>query len=146
MPTALLLDLLSYDWIQALPISCRNSPQAIANLLRKTDCHDVLISGGSAISSLLEAAHGELLADPSPHAINAIEPPSAGLLYPHLCAGEGVDVEDRASVPTYPIPSDVDNLDAVRLYIHSSGTTSLPKAIAIDERYLRYMGSSPSES
>lgn len=85
------------------------------------------------------------MAAPPGHAVNVIELPSADLLYPHLGAGSGADANIRSSVPAYPIPTDINDLDAIRFYLHSSGTTSLPKPIPIDERYLRYMGSSPCE-
>lgn len=116
----------------------------MANLLRKTDCHDMILGGGSAISSLFAETQAELVADASAHVVDVIELPSAQLLYPNL--DSGVDEHDRTSVLTYPIPADVNDLDAIRFYIHSSGTTSLPKPIPIDERHLRHIGSSPGES
>lgn len=89
----------------------------------------------------MEEAQTEL--NSTHHLTNVIEMPSALALYPAL--DTSASVNQAASVDIYPVPPDCDSLDATRMYIHSSGTTSLPKPIPLDERYMRYMGSSPSE-
>lgn len=88
--------------------------------------------------SLLADAEAELSA--SGHTINIIEMPQAEALFPHLDPNPNRDIKQELSIETYPVPSDVESLDAIRFYIHSSGTTSLPKPIPVDERNLRYLG------
>lgn len=127
--------------LQSFPISHRNSAAAVANLLKKTGCHEVIVGGGSAVTSLLAEAEAELKI--SNHTINVIELPPVEALYPHLCANDNTSV--AKPVPSYPHPKNAESLDAIRFYIHSSGTTSLPKPIPIDERYLHYFKSSNCE-
>lgn len=62
--------------------------------------------------------------------------PTLKQLYPNL----GEAAFDPA-FKEYPLPFDTHlQLESPRLYLHSSGSTSLPKAILINEQYLRYMG------
>ncbi|KAF8320368.1 acetyl-CoA synthetase-like protein [Clavulina sp. PMI_390] len=117
-----------------LPISQRNSPAAVANLLLKTNCHDVIVGGGSAVHSLLEETGAQMTHDAPSHHLNIIPVPAAAELYPHL----GNTTKNIEPMKDYPPPANTDDLDALRCYIHSSGTTSLPKPIPITERYLRY--------
>ncbi|KAF8320374.1 acetyl-CoA synthetase-like protein, partial [Clavulina sp. PMI_390] len=118
----------------AMPISQRNSPNAVVNLLRKTDCHDVIVGGGSAVHTLFEETRS-LIADEAPgHSLNTIPVPSATRLFPHL----GTIADDVEVLKDYPLPADSDELEALRYYIHSSGTTSLPKPIPLTEKYVRY--------
>lgn len=130
---------------QPFPISPRNTPEAIANLLSKTGCHDLVVSHVPSIDLLVERTL-ELLSKQS-HSVHIQTVPSFNQLYPTLGSIKG-DVE---AVEPYPIPSDVDSLEAVRIYFHSSGTTSLPKPIPINEEYFRFTcyhstGKNPSRS
>lgn len=101
----------------------------------------MIVGGGSAILSLLAEAQVEL--DASGHSINVIELPSADTLFPHLRTDSSVKEYTPASA--YPVSAVTDSLDVVRFYIHSSGTTSLPKPIPVDERNLRYLARSPGK-
>ncbi|KAF8320371.1 acetyl-CoA synthetase-like protein [Clavulina sp. PMI_390] len=123
----------------ALPISQRNSPEAVVNLLRRTDCHNVMVGGGSAVHSLLDEAKAYLARDAPGYLLNIIQVPSAAKLYPHL----GTMADSANSPQDYPLPTNVDDLTALRCYIHSSGTTSLPKPIPITEKQLRYANKVP---
>lgn len=61
--------------------------------------------------------------------------PTLKQLYPNF--GKGGDL---SAFTAYPLPpTEFLQLDSPRIYLHSSGSTSLPKAILINEQYLRYM-------
>ncbi|KAF8312105.1 acetyl-CoA synthetase-like protein [Clavulina sp. PMI_390] len=119
------------------PISPRNSAEAIAHLLKATDCHDVVINGGPAILSLLHAARA-LIPNPESFPLEYIPLPSAAAFFPHLFKGSS-----QSPPPHYPLPADPDDQEAIRLWIHSSGTTSLPKAIPATEQYVRFLINAP---
>ncbi|KAF8311712.1 acetyl-CoA synthetase-like protein [Clavulina sp. PMI_390] len=123
----------------ALPISHRNSAAAVVNLLRKTNCHDIIVGGGSAVHELLEAAKTQLAHDIPGYQLGVIPVPLVTKLYPHL----GPTAVMSESMKEYPMPSDADDVNAIRCYIHSSGTTSLPKPIPITEKYLRHITEIP---
>ncbi|KAJ6617595.1 hypothetical protein B0H10DRAFT_2033150 [Mycena sp. CBHHK59/15] len=93
------------------PISPRNSPAAIVNLLRKTSCHR-LVATCVTLDSLLAALHlfsRSILTWEAKHRI-AFEP-----------------YADDASCPS---------LDGICMYLHSSGSTGFPKAIPETHRAL----------
>lgn len=117
---------------QAIPISNRNSTAAVVNLLRKTDCHHIIV-GGTAVAPLVENTRAEL--DRDGFNINIVDVPAATYLFPSLGSAPVTEVSGASAA--YPVPVGANSLDAVRMYIHSSGTTSLPKPIPLTERYMR---------
>lgn len=109
------------------------------NLLRKTSCHDVIF-GGASVRPLLEETLNELQG--TSHKVDVIHVPDADQLFPIL--GKYAE-RPKELVSHYPKPANLHSLDNVRVYMHSSGTTSLPKPIPLDERYMRFIGNCPSK-
>lgn len=109
------------------------------NLLRKTDCHDIVF-GGASVRPLLEETLNEL--QRTSHSADIINIPDAVQLFPVL--GKPAETREESVAP-YPTPANLHSLDDVRVYMHSSGTTSLPKPIPLDERYMRFIGNCPSK-
>ncbi|KAF7360648.1 General substrate transporter [Mycena venus] len=93
------------------PISPRNSPAAVVNLLRKTSCHRI-VSTCVTLDALLEV-------------------PSVSQVYPNL----GAESADCTFEP-YLASANRPELDDVCLYLHSSGSTGFPKAIPETHRVL----------
>ncbi|KAJ7054635.1 putative aminoadipate reductase [Mycena amicta] len=108
------------------PISPRNSPAAIINLLRKTSCHRVLATCVT-LDALLRQIRQEI--EPE-YALVIEEVPSLAQIYPNLGRESAMDSSPPAT--TWPRPS----LDDVCLYLHSSGSTGMPKAIPETHRGL----------
>ncbi|KAJ7246827.1 acetyl-CoA synthetase-like protein [Mycena haematopus] len=105
------------------PISPRNSPTAVVNLLRKTGCHR-MVSTCTTLDALLVGVKEELLQTDPTYALTILEAPALGQVYPNL----GTETADSAFDP-YPTSTYRPEWDAVGLYLHSSGSTGLPKAI-----------------
>ncbi|KAJ7194340.1 putative aminoadipate reductase [Mycena pura] len=105
-----------------LPISPRNSSAAILNLLRTTSCHRVLATRVT-LAPLLAALHEEIQQHDAEFALRIEEIPSLSQVYPNL----GNEMLDSAFQP-YPA-AEPPSLDSVCLYLHSSGSTGMPKAI-----------------
>ncbi|KAJ7827451.1 hypothetical protein B0H13DRAFT_2241007 [Mycena leptocephala] len=100
------------------PISPRNSPAAIVHLLRTTSCHRVI-----STCITLEPLEGLSLLE----------------VYPNL----GVEMPNCPFEP-YRAPTNFPALDDVCLYLHSSGSTGLPKAIPQTHRALIEQSSFPA--
>ncbi|KAJ7255805.1 hypothetical protein B0H12DRAFT_1202107 [Mycena haematopus] len=112
------------------PISPRNSPAAVLHLLRKTDCHR-LIATRTTLSPLLAGLQDELARiDPDFH-LSITEVPSIAQIYPKL----GSETADYDFEP-YPSHMAVFELDDICLYLHSSGSTGLPKPVAHTHRII----------
>ncbi|KAF7297405.1 General substrate transporter [Mycena indigotica] len=109
------------------PISPRNSPAAIVNLLRKTSCRR-LVSTCVTLAPLLRQINDEL---ESEYGLVVEEMPLLSLIYPHL----GHETEQH-EFEEYPRPQKTPSLDDVCLYLHSSGSTGMPKAIPETHRGL----------
>ncbi|TFK33793.1 hypothetical protein BDQ12DRAFT_727427 [Crucibulum laeve] len=106
---------------QPFPISHRNPPPAIVHLLRETDCHRVL-STSMAFRSLIESVKSELgTSDNYSLTIETI--PDLEHVYPKL-GTECADASVQVAKGYYRR-----KLSDVALYLHSSGSTGLPKAI-----------------
>lgn len=103
------------------PISPRNSVPAIANLLKKTNCHHV-VTNLTTLGPLVAAAATQLKAED--HEVSIDDIPSLQTAFPLLSNEKQEDPFQE-----YPEPEHFDVND-VALYLHSSGTTSLPKPIA----------------
>ena len=90
-------------------------------MLQKISCHCVLTTHASA--SLLLAGITSLIPTDFPLSIEEI--PTLAQCYPYL----GRETYNDTFVP-YPALQKPQDMDAVILYLHSSGTTGLPKPIA----------------
>ncbi|KAG6827401.1 putative NRPS-like protein biosynthetic cluster [Tricholoma furcatifolium] len=105
------------------PISPRNSPGAIVNLLQKTSCCRI-ITTNITLKSLIDAVR--IKVENTPLAGLLIEEaPSLATAYPNLGHETIDDPFER-----YPNPDRRPFKDAVCIYLHSSGSTGLPKAVA----------------
>ncbi|KAJ7899903.1 putative aminoadipate reductase [Mycena leptocephala] len=112
------------------PISPRNSPAAVVRLLRKTSCHRLVstcVTLAPLIAGLLQALRQE---DPK-FSLKVEEIPSLMQVYPNLGA------ETQASpFESYVARTARPSLDAIAMYLHSSGSTGFPKAIPQTHRNL----------
>ncbi|RDB20216.1 Non-canonical non-ribosomal peptide synthetase FUB8 [Hypsizygus marmoreus] len=107
------------------PISHRNTPAAIVNLLQKSSCHRILSTTGT-LQALLDGVKAHLAdVEPEFHA-DVEEIPSVVDVYPSL--GHHDAVKDD-SFRRYPDPAIRPSIDSVCCYTHSSGSTGFPKAI-----------------
>ncbi|KAJ7489600.1 putative aminoadipate reductase [Mycena latifolia] len=106
------------------PISPRNSPGAIVEMLRKTDCHRV-IGTRVTLDSLFSAIQKELAqADPG-YLLRIEEIPPLSHIFPNL----GAERAECAFEP-YPAFKTVPAFEDTCLYLHSSGSSGTPKVIA----------------
>ncbi|KAJ7153103.1 putative aminoadipate reductase [Mycena crocata] len=119
------------------PISPRNSPAAIVHLLRATLCRRIISTCVTLEPLLVGIKQAFAQAEPD-FSLRIDEVPSLSQVYPNL----GVEA---ASCPFEPyMPSiNVPALDDVCVYLHSSGSTGLPKAIPQTHRALIEQSSFP---
>ncbi|KAF7341016.1 Acetyl-CoA synthetase-like protein [Mycena sanguinolenta] len=108
------------------PISTRNSAAAIFHLLADTDSHRLLRTKGS-----LDHLVDTVATDNAAYELSIEEVLLLGQIYPHL----GHETPQQPFVP-YPSPLTSASLDDVAMYLHSSGSTGLPKAIPQTHRNL----------
>ncbi|KIK57239.1 hypothetical protein GYMLUDRAFT_247199 [Collybiopsis luxurians FD-317 M1] len=115
------------------PISPRNSPIAIFNLLKKTSAKKLVVTE-TTLSNVLQGLQTELkAADPSYKADSSriIEAPSLQEIYPKL--GEETVSDSFTPIPAVPTPED----HTMAICLHSSGSTGLPKPIGLTHRILK---------
>ncbi|KAJ7828944.1 hypothetical protein B0H14DRAFT_3873194 [Mycena olivaceomarginata] len=118
---AILVGLMTANFIP-FPISPRNSPSAIFQLLRNSSCHHI-IATRVTLSPLLARLQKHLAE--VDFALDIQEVPSFQEIYPNI----GAETPDHAFQP-YPKPQISANFNDVFMYIHSSGSTGFPKAVA----------------
>ncbi|KAI6017886.1 putative aminoadipate reductase, partial [Pisolithus marmoratus] len=107
-----------------LVMSPRNSPAAIVNLLKKTNCHRLISTQGS-LGSLISGIKEEIAAPgDKPYDLQINEPPTLATVYPYMS-------EETVNSPFAPYPKGEINNDDVMFYMHSSGSTGFPKPIPI---------------
>ncbi|PIL27263.1 hypothetical protein GSI_10408 [Ganoderma sinense ZZ0214-1] len=109
-------------------VSGRNVPAAVADMLRKTGCRDLIVSPDSTIQALSEAVREEV-EGVSLHTI----PPFADL-YP----SDGAESAEAAG----DLP-DKYNEEELALILHSSGSTNHPKPIRWTHKRLMSMAVAP---
>ncbi|KAJ6472500.1 putative aminoadipate reductase [Mycena sanguinolenta] len=112
------------------PISPRNSPTAVVNLLKKTGCHR-MVSTCVTLDALLVGVKEELQQTDPDFALSILEAPPLSQIYPHL----GTETAECA-FESYPTSTYRPEWNAIGLYLHSSGSTGLPKAIPETNRIL----------
>ncbi|KAJ7855599.1 hypothetical protein B0H14DRAFT_3645801 [Mycena olivaceomarginata] len=108
----------------------RTSTPAIIHLLRTAGAHRLLTTKLS-LGSVVDTLSAELSAADLPYDLSIDEIPLLGQLYPHL----GEETSRDPFVP-YPSPTVRTPLDDVVMYLHSSGSTGLPKCIPETHRTL----------
>ncbi|KIY70430.1 NRPS-like enzyme, partial [Cylindrobasidium torrendii FP15055 ss-10] len=108
------------------PISQRNSPAAVAHLLRETKATALYVSRDPGMQELAHLALKELEAEMT---VTLLVMPTFDELYRPLREAPPLDV------PQY-------DLDTTGLIMHSSGTTRFPSPIRLSQRYLLFLGSS----
>ncbi|KAJ7157427.1 putative aminoadipate reductase [Mycena filopes] len=111
-------------------ISHRNSAAAIFHLFSISKSHRLLTTKGS-LGNLVDTLSADASAENPPYDLTIEEIPLLGQLYPHL----GHENTQDSFVP-YPSPTSKTPLDAVAMYLHSSGSTGLPKCIPETHRNL----------
>ena len=117
----------------ALALSNRNSVPAVVDLLKKTDCHYIIYSSTSIqLTQTVKAVKDEL--SKQGFELNLVESPSINLLFPKL--GNERE-EDLFNVQLKPLPSKFEDDNKVVIILHSSGTSSFPKPIAITNKSVR---------
>ncbi|KAJ6611594.1 acetyl-CoA synthetase-like protein [Mycena sp. CBHHK59/15] len=110
------------------PISPRNSVPGLFQLLRASSCHRV-IATCFTLGPLLAGLKKHVAEVAPDFVLNIEEIPSLAQLYPNLGA-ETANVSFQPYETEHSRPS----LDEVGLYIHSSGSTGFPRAIAHTQR------------
>ncbi|KAJ7496400.1 putative aminoadipate reductase [Mycena latifolia] len=112
------------------PISPRNSPSAVVQLLRRTSCHRILATCVT-LAPLIAGIQQEFRDTEPEYSLDVAEMPSLAGVYPNL----GAEKPDSTFDP-YPASTAPPALDDTALYLHSSGSTGFPKAIAATHRIL----------
>lgn len=109
--------------VKPFPISPRNSPPAIVNLLKASSCHAV-ISTQVTLRGLLQGVRAELSTTYPDFDLDIWEAPTLNEIYPKL----GSETVDDSFTPYPPSPTRAALTD-VAIYLHSSGSTGFPKCI-----------------
>ncbi|KAJ6579476.1 putative aminoadipate reductase [Mycena vulgaris] len=120
------------------PISPRNSPAAVVHLLRTTSCRRV-ISTCVTLAPLIAGIKQEFAQLEPDFVLKIDEAPALSQIYPNL----GAETLDCSFDPYAP-PTNVPSLDDVCFYLHSSGSTGLPKAIPQTHRSFIQQSSFPA--
>jgi acyl-coenzyme A synthetase/AMP-(fatty) acid ligase/nucleoside-diphosphate-sugar epimerase len=109
--------------IPPLVLSVRLAPNAIMHLLKTTGASSFIVS--------------QRLSGPAKGALGALQAAGIDTFVgePYTTWVADKDTVDLASLPTFEIPQ---NLDDICLLLHSSGTTGLPKPIPISHRMLMF--------
>ncbi|KAJ7067512.1 putative nonribosomal peptide synthetase [Mycena amicta] len=111
-------------------MSHRNSQAALVHLLKTTDAHRILTTRGS-LSRTMDPLAADILAHEPGYALSVQEIPTLGQLYPFLGREAPQDV-----FTLYPAGKASIEDSEVAFYLHSSGSTGLPKPIPISHRYI----------
>ncbi|KAJ7077669.1 putative aminoadipate reductase, partial [Mycena belliarum] len=132
---ALIVGLITANLIP-FPISPRNTPAAVVNLVQKSGCHRVLATC-TTLQPLVAGIRNELAQVAPDFELLIQEVPSLLEIYPTL----GAEDSDAASelYPAHPAPLSPED---ICIYLHTSGSTGLPKPIAHSHRTLMHWASS----
>lgn len=116
---------------QPFPISPRNSPAGILQLLRASSCHRI-IATCATLEPLLASVKKHIAEVDPEFELKIEEVPSLEQVYPNL----GTETANCSFQP-YPPESSEASLDDIALYLHSSGTTGFPRAVGQTNRMLK---------
>ncbi|KAJ3786717.1 acetyl-CoA synthetase-like protein [Lentinula aff. detonsa] len=117
-----------------LLISPRLTPAAVLNLLKLSGAHRLLITG-TTLRDLLRGIKETLSSDSElPYEVTFEEAPSLEQLYPKL----GAEKAEDAFGQEYPWISEHSKPQQTAIYLHSSGSTGLPKAIPVTHGTILY--------
>ena len=105
-------------------MSPKNSVPAIVNLLEKTGCRRIIAE--AAFSPTISVLTEQLAASGIKLHVDTL--PMLHSVFPQF--GE---VSDPLPVTPFPHSSEVHSMSDIVLYLHSSGSTGLPKPIALKE-------------
>ncbi|KAJ6473849.1 putative aminoadipate reductase [Mycena sanguinolenta] len=126
---AVLVGLMTANLIP-FPISPRNPPAGIFGLLRATSCHRI-IATGTTLAALITAVKQHVTEVDPNFALDVEEIPLLSEVYPNL----GVETTECSFQPYLPSNQSLTSSpDDIALYMHSSGSTGFPKAIAQTNR------------
>ncbi|CAA7265482.1 unnamed protein product [Cyclocybe aegerita] len=117
------------------PMSPRNTAVATIKLVKETSCHR-LVATRATLRPLMEDLEKELAADPL-YALSIEEVPPLFDIFPKL--GQEKEEDPFTPYPTAQRPS----LKEIAMYLHSSGSTGLPKTIAQTFRAIVHWASFP---
>ncbi|KAG6871961.1 hypothetical protein C0995_014472 [Termitomyces sp. Mi166 len=119
------------------PISSRNTPVAVAEMLMKSSCHRLLVTN-AALKSLIDETKERLSSNS--YEVQIEEIPSLGVAYPQLA-------HETADYPfeSYPAPSRRPTALDICMIIHSSGSTGIPKPIPQPHLYVTQLVSIKGE-
>ncbi|KAJ3517676.1 hypothetical protein NLJ89_g350 [Agrocybe chaxingu] len=112
------------------PISARNSPLAIVNLLQGSSCHKI-VGTRATLGKLFDEVEARVAAVGEQFKLNFVEIPTVERLFPKL----GREIEDD-SFKLYSTLAPTPSLESVCMYLHSSGSTGFPKCIPQTHRNL----------
>ncbi|KAF9478063.1 putative aminoadipate reductase [Pholiota conissans] len=123
------------------PISPRNTAAAVINLLKKTSCHHLVTTTGT-LKDLIESVQAELKEIDPNYELIIKEIPTISQVLPELSGGVKNGTEE--ALVDYPDVTQQPNPDDIAIYLHSSGSTGLPKAIGKTHRQLEHLVAFPS--
>ncbi len=103
-------------------MSPRNTAAAIIKLMKDTSCHRLLTTQHT-LRSLIDDIRGQLLSANPTYALQIDEVPLLSTIFPKL--GNEKSEDDFHAYPAGPRPL----LSYVIFYLHSSGSTGLPKTV-----------------
>lgn len=103
-------------------MSPRNTATAIIKLMKETSCH-TLITTKQTLQPLIRDIESELQSLDSTYPLCIEEVPPLHEIFPRLG-------HEKAEDPFDPYPRGIrPPLDSISMYIHSSGSTGLPKTV-----------------
>jgi acyl-CoA synthetase (AMP-forming)/AMP-acid ligase II len=117
------------DHLQVFPVSPRLPAAAICHLLRGVSARRLLVT--TSFLSTLVADVRDALAK-ADYIVDIEEIPAFTDIYPHL-ATEMTDENDRF----IRLPTSTSFPSGIELYLHSSGSTGMPKAVPCSHEFLR---------
>jgi len=106
-------------------MSPRNSAPAIIDMLRKTNCHRMIVSQHS-LRDLVSAIRAELSQGEKAYQLSIEEPLRLTAIYPYT----GIEAVTSPSVSFQKAENGPEKKD-VMFYLHSSGSTGFPKPIPV---------------
>ncbi|KAJ7623601.1 putative aminoadipate reductase [Roridomyces roridus] len=124
---AVVVGLMTADLIP-FPMSPRNSPAGVFSLLRASACHRI-IATCVTLASLLEELQGYIAQEDPGYSLVIEQVPSLDAIYPNL----GNETA-HCQFQLYSRPRTRTSLDDIALYMHSSGSSGLPRAVAQTHR------------